>query len=103
MDSCTINGSIVPPLTFVTAPLGTPGFAGVPRPGFADTPPHGPIFCGSPWRFWTSDAAGEISTKCASAAVDTETIAAMVHIKQLFIPSAPGSVLRPIVRVDASA
>ena len=41
----------VPPFTLVIAPLGTPGLAGVPRPGLADTPPHGAIFCGSPSRF----------------------------------------------------
>src|SRR5688572_15258181 len=58
----------VPPFTFVTAPLGTPGFAGVPRPGLAETPPQGAIFCGSPSRFCAMLAAGEISTKCASTA-----------------------------------
>src|ERR1051326_6328470 len=67
--------SVEPPLTGVTALVGTPGFAGVPRPGFADTPPHGAIFCGSPRLFWAMVVAGSISTKWASAAVESVAIA----------------------------
>ena len=58
MVSCTNSGIIAPPFSSVIEPLGTPGLAGVPRPGLADTPPHGPIFCGSPSRFCSRDAAG---------------------------------------------
>lgn len=69
----------MPPRTSVTAPLGTPGFAGVPRPGLADTPPHGAIFCGSPSRFCRSEAAGWIRAKWASATADrTESTTAVI-------------------------
>ena len=43
--------------------------------GFADTPPHGAIFCGSPSRFCCSEAAGEISTKWASIAAERQATA----------------------------
>src|SRR6185369_9426507 len=85
MDSVTRSGRSVPPFTLVTAPLGTPGLAGVPRPGLADTPPHGPIFCGSPRRFWINDAAGWMSTKCASAPVDRLAATITPHRILLFI------------------
>src|SRR5207344_969084 len=62
--------NVDPPVSWVTAFEGVPGFAGVLRVGFADTPPHGAIFCGSPSRFCTSEAAGETRTKCASATPD---------------------------------
>jgi hypothetical protein len=75
------------------APLGTPGFAGVPRPGLAETPPHGPIFWGSPSRFCTSDAAGCTSTKWALATVDIAAATIRPNSSRLLMPG----IVTPVV------
>src|SRR5687768_16586470 len=96
-----MSGSMVPPLTLVTAPLATPGFAGVPRPGFAATPPHGAVFCGSPSLFCASEAAGEISTKWASAATDRQDTTTTADTNRFFI-CAPEDVRRGHCTPDAT-
>src|SRR5687767_2357665 len=74
------------------APDGTPRFAGVPRAALADTPPQGPIFWGSPSRFWTEDAAGDTRTKCASTAVASVATEATTISRVRFTDSAPWDV-----------
>src|SRR5262245_25339460 len=81
--------SVDPPVSCVTALVGVPGLAGVLRAGLADTPPQGAIFCGSPSRFCTNEAAGETRTKCASATLDRLATAITTSKVLLFIGNPP--------------